>query len=119
MKTLKISLITFSLLLVLIITNCIYVRCVTKKLDYYISEIECEAFTSANCIQLIDNYNDYWKKNECILKFSVSNTIIYRAADLISSMHSYHENGEEAEFRTALKLLRNLNREILKPESFR
>lgn len=119
MKTLKISLITFSALLALIIANCIYVQCVTKKLDSYISEIESEDFTSEDCAELIDYYSDYWKKNECILKFSVSNTIIYRAGDLISSMRSYHENGEEADFRTTLKLLRNLNREIRKPESFR
>lgn len=118
MKTLKISLITFSVLLILIIANCIYVQRVTDRLDSYISEIENEDFTSEDCIMLIDNYNNYWKKNECILKFSVSNTIIYRASDLISSMRSYYENGEESDFRTTLGLLRNLNREIKKPESF-
>ena len=118
MKTLKISLITFSVLLILIIAKCIYVQRVTDRLDSYISEIENEDFTSEDCIMLIDNYNNYWKKNECILKLSVSNTIIYRASDLISSMRSYYENGEESDFRTTLGLLRNLNREIKKPESF-
>ena len=112
MRALVATLILFSLLVGVIVTNALYVNSVCDRLD-----ITAEALKSSSSKErLISDLRATWNKSRSLLGFSIRASKIERMGDLIESLSASYEAQNDAEFQKYCILISELAKELARYE---
>ena len=110
MKTFICSMIIFSILLILIITNSIYIHNTSDKI------IEDATSLSVNDIHGINRLCAFWQKHKLIFSISIHDSKVERITGLTENIKSAATAGASAEFKKNIVLLIDLLEELKKIE---
>ncbi len=107
MRALKISLISFTLLIGIIAINFIYINRVCDVMTDHTEKVISSYKENRECGEKIDSLTAFWERNRKICGLSVSHPTSDRIDELIISLRSYYEAGDKAEFLNTAELLKN------------
>lgn len=110
MKTFICSMIIFSILLILIITNSIYIHNTSDKI------IDDVTSLSVNDIHGINRLCALWQKHKLIFSISIHDSKVERITGLTENIKSAATAGDSAEFKKNIVLLIDLLEELKKIE---
>ena len=97
MRSLKISLILFAVLLICITVNSIYIHQCTERLLVLTEEVSLGAST--------DTLEDFWRTNKKFIGLSISETQLDNISRLIVSVGCHQKSGQDKELKESLALL--------------
>lgn len=112
MKALPVSLILFSLLIVCLTANAMFIKSFTKSLSCAADELASPNGREEKLTEL----ETYWEKNREIVGLSVSHIQLDKFGDIIINLRQAHRYSDEAEFQRNLTLLRELARNLERTE---
>ena len=110
MKAFICSMIIFSILLILIITNSIYIHKISDKL---INQASSLSITDTDEIQGLCSL---WQKHKLIFSISIHDAQIEKVTELTENIKSAATAGDSAEFQKNISLLTELHEELKKIE---
>lgn len=110
MKTFIISMIIFSILIALVITNSIYIHKITDRMLALSLAISPNDFDGANNLSL------FWQKHRLFFSISVHDSQIESITEIIENIKSAAALGNDAEFNKNIILLSELLEELQKIE---
>lgn len=99
MKAFIVSIICSGLLVIMVIVNGIYVNNVTSKLDEIAQNLTISSQDELN------EFEEYWKKNESIICFSVSHKDVDNVNIAIEVLKGKYESGDMTGFHEYKSLL--------------
>ena len=107
MKVLKISLVTFALLVGFTVVNFLYINHVCDTMTAYVEDAAASYRDAAVCRQKTDIILGYWQKHRKICSLSVPTPTIDRIDELLISLSAYNEAENPSEVLNTARLLVN------------
>ena len=119
MTSFKVSLIFFTLLIAIIISNIIFINSTEITLLKKVEQIELtDNENRKTTLDEISDMQKYWQSRKELVAVSVPYSQILRISELIQSLSSYYKSDELGEYENTKELLKLAINQIGKQEQF-